>query len=170
MVKLAHSQISRWMADTISLAKTALANGEPPFAAAVYNLNDDTLLSKSTDEVNKSGNMAYHAEVLSVEKFCQLKKSSASSIAFNPVLVTTVEPCAMCYINAWLNDFEAIVFGASMEQVKIATDGKQIEFPITALEMTKRQNELKNKKAISVYGGILDKNCLELFSNYDFPQ
>ena len=64
------------------------------------------------------------------------------------------------------------MLGASMLQVHEATNGLQVEFPITAIEMSRIQKSALSQDSheIEVIGGIEADKCLSLFDNYIFPE
>ena len=157
------------MRQAIGIACQAKVIGEPPFAALVAHIESGEILASSTDMVNTYNNKAAHAEVLAISKLCE---SEYSGDFAKLALITTVEPCAMCFINAWINKFAKIVYGASMLQVHEATNGLQVEFPITAIEMSRFQKTALSQDSheIEVIGGIEADKCLSLFDNYIFPE
>ena len=74
----------------------------------------------------------------------------------------------MCFINAWINQFAKIVYGASMLQV-MKQQMDCTEFPITAIEMSRIQKtQSQDSHEIEVIGGIEADKCLSLFDNYMF--
>ena len=80
-------------------------------------------------------------------------------------LVTSAEPCAMCFTTAWLNRISRIVFGATMEDVYYITKQKQREMTITASEMNHRSGN-----TIELVGGVLANDCKNIFKSYQFHE
>ena len=80
-------------------------------------------------------------------------------------MISTIEPCAMCFTTAWLNRISRIVFGATMEDVYYITQQKQREMTITASEMNHRSGN-----TIELVGGVLANDCKNIFKHYQFPE
>ena len=73
------------------------------------------------------------------------------------------------FLNAWINKF-AKLFMVRPCFVHEATNGLQVEFPITAIEMSRIQKSALSQDSheIEVIGGIEADKCLSLFDNYIF--
>ena len=104
--------------------------------------------------------MSAHAETLIVKSAC---KTFDRNELLDLTLYTTVEPCAMCFATAWLNEIEGIVYGATVEQIGRITAGKQREILITAEEMNARSGA-----RIKLVGGILQESCQQMFRKYEY--
>ena len=149
------------MAKAIEHAQTALSHGEPPFACVLVDAGGQLCLAER-DRVNELRDMAAHAEATLLRGAC--RKLNVDNLA-GYTLYTTVEPCVMCFTTGWLNGLDAIVFGATMEEIDRATSGQQQEIPIQCNEINARSgNRMK------VIEGILKAQCIELFSQYDYTR
>src|SRR3954471_23611354 len=144
---------AEYMRLALALAEKATRDGEPPFGALVV-APDGDVVADSTDRVVAEADMTWHAEANVVRP---------ASRALGPdlegsTLVTTVEPCPMCFTSAWLARVSRVVFGASMADVAVATAGQPRELSIPATTI----NEL-SPAPIEVQGGVRREGCLALF-------
>ena len=106
--------------------------------------------------------MSSHAETLAVrEAIGSVETQNLTDYQ----LISTIEPCAMCFTTAWLNRISRIVFGATMEDVYYITQQKQREMTITASEMNHRSGN-----TIELVGGVLANDCKNIFKSYQFPE
>lgn len=134
-------------------AERGLKAGEPPFGVVII-APDGEVLAAGYDTVRTAGDWTYHAEVETVRSACRRYGPNL----IGATLYTTVEPCPMCFTSAWLANISAIVFGASMAEVHVATHGQQRELSIPA----DRINEM-SPMPIHLRGGVLREECLALF-------
>jgi tRNA(Arg) A34 adenosine deaminase TadA len=137
----------------IDQAVEALRAGEPPFGVVLV-AGDGTVLAAGYDTVRGHGDWTRHAEIETVRAACR---------AYGPnligsTLVTTVEPCPMCFTAAWLARVSRVVFGASMADVFAATAGQQRELSIPTATI----NQL-SPAPIQLDGGIRREECLAFF-------
>ena len=145
------------MQAALAQAKQGFANGEPPFGCVLVNDSGEIVVQEH-DRVNELSDMSAHAETLAVKHACQiLGRNDLGDLT----LYTTVEPCAMCFTTAWLNNIEAIVFGISMERVDEITSGAQREITIPAEEMNQRSGS-----KVKIVSGVLQDVCCQLFFDY----
>ena len=138
-----------------------LESGEPPFGCVIVDPSGEIVV-RNHDRVIQHRDMSSHAETLAV-------KEAIGSVETQNLtdyqLISTVEPCAMCFTTAWLNRISRIVFGATMEDVYQITQQKQREMTITASEMNHRSGN-----TIELIGGILANDCKNIFKHYQFPE
>jgi tRNA(adenine34) deaminase len=135
-------------------AHYALEIGEPPFGAVIVT-GDGDLITAGHDTVRSRRDWTRHAEIEAVRAACRGKRPDLSGYT----LVTTVEPCPMCFTAAWLARISRIVFGATMAEVAEATAGSQRELRIPAQEINRLSGE-----PIQVEGGVLHEECVALFT------
>jgi tRNA(Arg) A34 adenosine deaminase TadA len=98
--------------------------------------------------------MTRHAEIEAIRLAVAAKGPDLSGCT----LVTTVEPCPMCFTAAWLSHVSRIIYGATMSAVADATKGAQREVNVAV----DRMNAMSSNE-IAVAGGVLEAECLELF-------
>ena len=149
------------MREALHEARVGLESGEPPFGCVIVDPSGEILV-RNHDRVIQHGDMSSHAETLAVREAIGLVETNNLT---DYQLISTIEPCAMCFTTAWLNRISRIVFGATMEDVYYITQQKQREMTITASEMNHRSGN-----TIELIGGILANDCKNIFKHYQFPE
>ena len=149
------------MREALHEARVGLESGEPPFGCVIVDPSGEIVV-RNHDRVIQHGDMSSHAETLAVrEAIGSVETDNLSDYQ----LISTIEPCAMCFTTAWLNRISRIVFGATMEDVYHITLQKQREMTITASEMNHRSGN-----TIELVGGVLANDCKNIFKSYQFPE
>ena len=149
------------MREALHEARVGLESGEPPFGCVIVDPSGEIVV-RNHDRVIQHGDMSSHAETLAVREAIGLVETDNLT---DYQLISTIEPCAMCFTTAWLNRISRIVFGATMEDVYYITQQKQREMTITASEMNHRSGN-----TIELIGGILANDCKNIFKHYQFPE
>jgi tRNA(Arg) A34 adenosine deaminase TadA len=108
-------------------AQVGVNSGEPPFGAVVFDPGG-RVIATAHDTVSSHHDMTRHAETDVV----RLAVARAGADLSGCTLVTTVEPCPMCFTAAWLSKIACIVFGTTMTAVSKATGGEQREVNVPA--------------------------------------
>ena len=150
-----------WMREALHEARVGLESGEPPFGCVIVDPSGEIVV-RNHDRVIQHGDMSSHAETLAVREAIGLVETDNLT---DYQLISTIEPCAMCFTTAWLNRISRIVFGATMEDVYYITQQKQREMTITASEMNHRSGN-----TIELVGGVLANDCKNIFKHYQFPE
>lgn len=135
-------------------AGVALRAGEPPFGAVLFS-RDGAMLAAGHDTVRGHSDWTRHAEIEVVRAACRAHGPDLAE----STLVTTVEPCPMCFTSAWLARVSRVIFGASMADISAATGGQQRELSIAATTI----NSL-SPAPIRVDAGIRREECIALFA------
>lgn len=149
------------MREALHEARVGLESGEPPFGCVIVDPSGEIVV-RNHDRVIQHGDMSSHAETLAVrEAIGSVETDNLTDYQ----LISTIEPCAMCFTTAWLNRISRIVFGATMEDVYYITQQKQREMTITASEMNRRSGN-----TIELVGGVLANDCKNIFKHYQFPE
>ena len=149
------------MREALHEARVGLESGEPPFGCVIVDPSGEIVV-RNHDRVIQHGDMSSHAETLAVrEAIGSVETQNLTDYQ----LISTIEPCAMCFTTAWLNRISRIVFGATMEDVHYITQQKQREMTITASEMNHRSGN-----TIELVGGVLANDCKNIFKSYQFPE
>ena len=149
------------MREALHEARVGLESGEPPFGCVIVDPSGEIVV-RNHDRVIQHGDMSSHAETLAVrEAIGSVETQNLTDYQ----LISTIEPCAMCFTTAWLNRISRIVFGATMEDVYDITQQKQREMTITASEMNHRSGN-----TIELVGGVLANDCTNIFKSYQFPE
>ena len=149
------------MREALHEARVGLESGEPPFGCVIVDPSGEILV-RNHDRVIQHGDMSSHAETLAVREAIGLVDTQNLT---DYQLISTIEPCAMCFTTAWLNRISRIVYGATMQDVYDITQQKQREMPITASEMNHRSGN-----TIELVGGVLANDCKNIFKSYQFPE
>ena len=149
------------MREALHEARVGLESGEPPFGCVIVDPSGEIVV-RNHDRVIQHGDMSSHAETLAVREAIGLVETNNLT---DYQLISTIEPCAMCFTTAWLNRISRIVFGATMEDVYYITQQKQREMTITASEMNHRSGN-----TIELVGGVLANDCKNIFKSYQFPE
>ena len=144
------------MREALHAARAGLESGEPPFGCVIVDPSGEIVV-RNHDRVIQHGDMSSHAETLAVrEAIGSVETQNLTDYQ----LISTIEPCAMCFTTAWLNRISRIVFGATMEDVYDITQQKQREMTITASEMNHR-----SVNTIELVGGVLANDCTNIFKS-----
>jgi tRNA(adenine34) deaminase len=142
-----------FMERALEVARNGQKTGEPPFGALIVSPSGE-IVAEAGDEVIARHDLTWHAEVVAVHRAC----AALGPVLQGYTLYSTVEPCPMCFTTAWLAKISRVVYGCTMEEVKVATKGAQREL----LVPTKWMNE-HSGEPVELLGGVLDARCVELF-------
>jgi tRNA(adenine34) deaminase len=145
---------AEFMRRAIHIAQRGLAVGEPPFGALVVDPSGN-VIAEVSDQVRTLRDLTRHAEIEAIRLAAAARGPDLTGCS----LVTTVEPCPMCFTAAWLSRVRRIVYGTSMVAVAAATRGAQRELIVTAEWMNGASGN-----EIEVIDGVADFECLALFS------
>jgi tRNA(Arg) A34 adenosine deaminase TadA len=147
------------MQRAIDVARQGAAAGEPPFGAIVVGPSGE-LVAALGDQVRMFRDLTRHAEIEIVRIAVTVRGPDLRGCS----LITTVEPCPMCFTAAWLARISRIVYGTTMSAVAAATRGAQHEVMVPVEQM----NAFSGNQ-IEVIGGIDGHACLSLFSASAIP-
>lgn len=106
--------LERWMRTVIEECRRGIANGQSPFAAAIYG-DDGTQLSLTHNVVRHTSRPSQHGEVTAIDAAC--RSLGQSKLPSDVWLVSTGEPCPMCSATAAVAGIHNIAFGASKEMI-----------------------------------------------------
>ena len=141
------------MERAIDVGRLAMAMGEPPFGAIVLDPSG-AVIAAIGDQVRTYHDLTRHAETEAV----RIAVATLGPDLSGCTLVTTVEPCPMCFTAAWLSKIGRIVYGATMTAVAKATDNAQREVNVPVEQM----NAMSGNE-IEVIGAVSNHACLDLF-------
>lgn len=137
-----------FMENALSLAKTALKQGDVPVGAVV--VYEGKIIAKGYNKRELRQNSLYHAEIEAIDEACKV----LSSWRLNDcTLYVTLEPCVMCtgaIINARIG---RVVFGAYDE--KAGCMGSLLN--LTEYPFNHRPQ---------VVGGYMENQCKELLTTF----
>jgi tRNA(adenine34) deaminase len=139
----------KFMERAIELAKKAAKLDEVPIGAVI--VFDGKIIAEAHNQKEEKNCALYHAETVAIEKAVEHLKSWR---LIGCDIYVTLEPCAMC-AGALINSrIDNIYFGAYDQ--KAGCCGTLYNLP-----QDSRFNHRPN-----VLGGIMEKECIELLSNF----
>lgn len=151
--------LSPLMQRALDVARNGMTAGEPPFGAILV-ASSGELVAALSDQVRFFRDFTRHAEI----EIVRMAVAARGPDLRGCTLVTTVEPCPMCFTAAWLARVSRIVYGTTMAAVAAATQHAQREVMVPV----ERMNAFSGNQ-IEVIGGIDDHACLSLFSASAVP-
>lgn len=139
---------NQFMQEAINLAIESKNDGEVPVGAVVVKNGEIIGTGKNRREYGK--NALYHAELEAIDNACKKLKGWR---LWQCELYVTLEPCPMC-AGAIINSrIKRVYFGAYDN--KAGSFGSVADF-----------NLLKYNHKPEIYGGIMEKECSELLSDF----
>jgi tRNA(adenine34) deaminase len=141
-------QAEKFMKSAIARAKAAALRGDVPIGAVI--VKDGKIISSGRNQREEKKNALKHAEISAIDKAC--RKLGGWRLCGCDMYVT-LEPCAMC-AGAIINSrIENVYFGAYDE--KAGSFGTLADL-----------NEIGYNHKPNVFGGILEKECASLLSDF----
>lgn len=155
MAKLKNKTFSDdfFMGEALKEAKKAFLLNEVPVGVVITQNN--TIIAKSYNQIQKKHNTCFHAEFLAIQKV--IKKLRLKHLLNNQepfTLYTTLEPCPMCAGAIVLAKIHRVVIGAKDE--KSGSAGSAINI---------LQNE-KFNHFCDVTFGVKSKDCSEILTSF----
>ncbi len=150
--------INSLMREAIEVANAASTRGELPYGA-VISTADYELIASAHDQVEMDNDLTSHAELLAIRAASEVLGRQQLQ---GCILISTVEPCYMCFGAAWTAGLSDIVFGVDMRKLKSL-------FPASMDEIVLSSDEINgfSDRRLSILGGILADECLSLWSGVD---
>ena len=127
-----------YMKEALKLAMKAFDEDEIPVGAIV--VKDDKIIGSGYNQKEKMNNPLKHAELIAIEEAC---KNIGDWRLNDCEIYVTLEPCQMCMGAIFETRINKIVYGISKNE---------------------RMFNIKND--INIYGGILEKECLEILQKF----
>lgn len=132
----------------LDIAKEGMKTGEVPVGAIIVKNNE--IISMAHNEVETSTNPIAHAEVLAIQRACEILGNWRLT---DCTLYVTLEPCIMC-MGAILNSrISKLVYGAGDN--KLGAVESQSDFIHNPLF-----------RHIEIYPGILEEECVDLMQEF----
>lgn len=141
------------MRTAIGTALDAREAGEFPYGAVVVSPSG-IVIGRAHDRVEADSDLTSHAEILAVRDAVKRHGRSLRGCT----LVSTVEPCAMCFSAAWTAEVSRLVFGLSMRELLESHPEAMDEISIDATELNER-----TRRRLQVTSGVLHTECLSLW-------
>lgn len=156
-MKIDDEMLVRWMAEAVDQALQGVADGQAPFAAAVYS-GDGERVSLEHNQVRRLSDPSAHAEVMAirraVERVGQLELKGCW-------LVSTCEPCPMCAAAIVFAGIENVAFGTGVATAE-AAGFRTLQQPCT-------DTFAQAPYRLRVRGPILQHRCDELLLSNPAP-
>ena len=134
----------------IKQAKKGMLINEVPIGALLVDNVRKNIIASFHNEVIKQNNPIKHAEILVIEKACQVKNSRYLD---NTSIFITLEPCAMCASAISNARIDKLYFGAYDEKKG-------------AIESAMNIYNNKNYHIPEIYGGIKEIECSKLLRKF----
>ncbi len=135
----------------IEQARLAVPLGDLPYGAVVV-AGDRSVLSRAWDRMVPDGDLTAHAEILAVRAATGRHGHLAGA-----TLVSTVEPCAMCFAAAWTAGASRLVFGLSMIELAEVRPDAMDEVVITS-----QQLDSLARRRLTIVAGVSAEACWRL--------
>jgi tRNA(adenine34) deaminase len=148
-MELELSEDEYFMKEAIREAKKAEELNEVPIGAVI--VIDGKIISRAHNLRESQQNAIAHAELLAIEKACQIMGSWRLE---NATLYVTLEPCPMCSGAILLSRVSRVVYGAADPKGGCA-----------GTLMNLLQDERFNHQS-GLTAGILESECSQLLSNF----
>ena len=134
----------------IKQAKKGMLINEVPIGALLVDNVRKNIIASFHNEVIKQNNPIKHAEILVIEKACQVKNSRYLD---NTSIFITLEPCAMCASAISNARIGKLYFGAYDEKKG-------------AIESAMNIYKSNNYYVPEIYGGIKEIECSKLLRKF----
>lgn len=141
------------MREAIRLAREAQDAGELPYGAVVISPTGD-IIGRAHDRVESDSDLTSHAEMLAVRDAALHHGRSLQGCT----LVSTVEPCAMCFSAAWTAEVSRLVYGLSMRELSATRPDAMDEISIDTTELNERTH-----RRLEVIPGVMHGDCSALW-------
>ncbi|MCX6807917.1 MAG: nucleoside deaminase [Patescibacteria group bacterium] len=131
-------------------ARRALAKDEVPIGAIIFDVTENKIIGRGYNKKESANNPIAHAEIIAIQKACKNRKNWRLP---NTILVSTVEPCAMCVGAIIQARIPHVIFGCSDK--KFGALGSIVDL---------RDKKWNHK--FEVESGILETECKKLLREF----
>jgi guanine deaminase len=145
------SSAEHFMALAVTKARAGIRTGQTPFGACL--VKDGRVLACEHNQVWKRSDITAHAEIVAIRAACHRLRTVDLTGA---VLYSTCEPCPMCFAASHWARVSAVIFGAAI------SDAAACGF--NELHISNRRLRQLGHSPVQVIGGVLRKECRELFA------
>ena len=144
---------NHWMCLALEQAKIAQDNGEVPIGAVI--IKDNKLISSGYNQPIKSKKTTYHAEIIAIEKACEVLNNYRLE---NTKIFVTIQPCMMCLGAIYHARIPHLIYGSE--------DSKKQK--IYEKESISKYFNLNHNLTIS--GNILNKKCSKILRDFFYAK
>jgi len=150
----------QYMQQAIEVARGSKQNGGTAIGAIVVNTKTGEVIAVGGSQVGPAKDPTAHAEITAIRAAAQQIKSDD---LFDFALYSTLEPCHMCLsASAWAR-IPKIYFGAYRKDVDETLFDLKGNF---SDEQEGKRMNLRENVAMTVIGGVLEKECAALLAGY----
>lgn len=142
-----------FMKEALSLAKTALEEGEFPVGCIIVYKDKIIATGKREGTAKSVSNEVDHAEIMALRNLAE-KKSINEADKQDSTIYCTMEPCLMCFGAILLSGIGKIVYAYE----DVMGGGTSCD--------TNNLAPLYKNRRISIYSGILRQESLDIFKKY----
>jgi tRNA(Arg) A34 adenosine deaminase TadA len=142
------------MQHAIDAALAAREAGEFPFAAVLVDPQGQIVRTRA-DTIERDRDYTAHAETMLIKEAAQTLGRDLTGYT----VVTTTEPCPMCFTSCWLACCQRVVYGSTMREVDEAIPGQMRELRFPASKLNAFTDE-----PLELEGGVLREQCLAMFA------
>ena len=154
------SKIEEKMKFVIDIShQNVLNNTGGPFAAAIFNIDNNQLISIGVNLVTSLNCSVLHAEIVAFIMAQTVLNTFDLSTSGNYELITSSQMCCMCFGASIWAGIKKIVYGALSDDVEKFTgfdEGPKIN----------DWHEQLEKRGIEVLGGVLRESACKVLQNY----
>ena len=138
------------MHEAIAIAKSAVATGDVPVGALVFN-KDGVVIGKGSNEREANSDPTAHAEIVAIRSAAARLQNSRLD---GCTLVVTLEPCAMCAGAIAQSRISHLIFGAWDEKAgAVGSVWDVLRDPRSIFK-------------VEVTSGVLEKECAALLKEF----
>jgi len=149
------------MSATIELSRLNIKNNTGgPFGAIIFEISSHKMISVGINLVTKELNSIAHAEILAL-MFAQkkLQTYNLSSLNRDLILISSGQPCAMCFSAIIWSGIKQVAYGAPKNDIELITGFD--EGPLHH----NWEKEAK-KRGINIIKDVLKKDALKVLKTY----
>lgn len=134
-------------------ALTGTAKGQTPFGACI--VRKGVVVAVEHNRVWQTTDITAHAEVQAIRRACRKLKTVSLK---DCVIYSTCEPCPMCFSACHWAGLEAVYYGASIQDAKLAG--------FNELFISAKKMKSAGKSSVHVCGGLLKKENAALLHRW----
>lgn len=143
----------RFMRAAVQAAREGIRGGQAPFGACLA--REGEVLARAHNVVWRTTDITAHAEVHAIRRACRELGTVDLS---GTVMYATCEPCPMCFSACHWARTDRIVYGARIDDARAAG--------FSELAIGNREMKERGASPVTVTGGVLREECLELFERW----
>lgn len=145
---------TEFMRRAIEIARRGMAAGEPPIGACI--VRNGRVVGLCHNAVVSELDITAHAEIMAIRQACQSERALELG---GSQLFTTVEPCPMCRAACHYAGIDAIIYGASLEDMDA----------LTGNEMMAPRVDAASSDGPCMHGDFMRNECLALLHEWAAP-